>query len=414
MILSVIVIIVLILASAFFSCSEVAFFSLSSSKVRSFRSNSDIKKQQVARVLSRSKSLLVTIFMYNTIVNVLLQNTSSDLFSHAQNNWFLKVGVPLVLVLFLGELFPKYMGLIHNEKIALQSVRAIEWFEWIITPLRIIITRLSFILSRLFFFFLKAEPALSKEELVHILDSSEGKGILHKDEAELIYGVLNLEDKQVSELMRPRNEMAIYDIQEPLSKLIHLFSEENLSEVALFEMPQEKMLGVIRLRDFFIKRDSLTTGQDLLKIVRKPFFVPETTSAGALLSQLRNYNGDTAWVVDEYGATCGMVTEKDLLADVVGTKSQSTDEKPEYERLSKETIVANGTMPLDDLRELFDVALPSKHHMVTIGGLITEKLGTIPSIGTELSEESLFMRVLSSDETKVRKVYIQKRAVEHG
>lgn len=412
MTLYIVAIIILTIASGFFSCSEVAFFSLSSSKVRSYRSNADAKKQQVARLLSRSKSLLVTIFMYNTIVNVLLQNTSSDLFAHAQDSWLLKVGFPLVLVLFLGELVPKYLGLIHNERLATLFAPSIEWFEWIITPLRTIITRISFMLSRLFFFFLKAEPKLSKEELVHILDSSEGKGILHKDEAELIYGVLNLEDKQVSELMRPRSEMAIYDIEEPLSKLIYLFSEYKLSEVALFEMPQENILGVIRVRDFFIKRDSFTTGQDLLKIVRKPFFVPETTSAGALLEQLRNYNGDTAWVVDEYGTTCGMVTEKDLLQDVVGTTSKSPDAKPEYERLSKNTIVANGTLTLDEVRNLFDVELATKHHMVTIGGFITEKLGTIPAVGTELTEEGLFLRVLSSDQTKIRKVYIQKR-VEH-
>lgn len=407
--LLLVAIILLTFLSAFFSCSEVAFFSLPTSKVRGFRANNDPKKQRVARILSRSKSLLVTIFMYNTIVNVLLQNSSSELFAGPESGWLLKVGFPLVLVLFIGELIPKYLGLIHNERLAIRFSPAIEWFEWVITPLRVVITRIAYILSRLFFFFLKAEPPMSKEELAHILQSSEGKGILHKDEHALIYGVLNLEDKQISELMRPRNEMPIYDIQEPLSKLNYLFSEEMLLEVALVEMPQENMLGVIRARDFFLKRSTITKGQDLLKILRKPFYVPETTSAKTVLRELHLEITDTAWVVDEYGATCGMITEKDLLGEIVGKTLKSSSEKPEFERISKNAIVASGTMPLDDVRKLFQVELESKYHMVTIGGLITERLGTIPRAGVTHEEEQLFMRVLSSDPTRVRKVYLQKK-----
>lgn len=316
-----------------------------------------------------------------------------------------------MLILFLGELLPKYLGLIHNEKLALTFAPSIEWLEWVITPLRVVITRISYVLSRLFFFFLKAEPALSKDELAHILHSSEGKGILHKDEAELIYGVLNLEEARVNELMWQRSEMPIYDIQEPISKLIHLFSQQKRSEVALFEMPQEIMLGIVRVRDFFINRSEITTGHDLLKILRKPFYVPETTTASAVLEQLRARNCDSAWVVDEYGTTCGMISEQDLLAEVVRSTKKSADTSADYERIGDSTIVASGIMPLDSVRNMFNASLDSKHHMVTIGGYITEKLGTIPAAGTEYTEGMLYMRVLSSDNTRIRKVYIQKRAI---
>lgn len=408
--LQIVAILLLTLASAFFSCSEVAFFSLPTSKIRAFRSQQDPRKRNVGQILSRSKSLLVTIFMYNTIVNVLLQNSTSDLFAGASGGWLLKVGIPLILVLIAGELIPKYLGLVHNEKLALLFAPAIEKLEWIITPLRVLVTKVSYTLSRLFFFFLKAEPALSKDELAHILKSSEGTGILHQDEAALIYGVLKLEDKQINELMRPRSEMPMYDIEEPISKLIHLFSNELLTEVALVEMPQEKMLGVIRARDFFIKRSEISKGRDLLKILRKPFYVPETTTASTLLQQLRGQNTNSAWIVDEYGTTCGMATEHDLLSEVVGSTSKSKEEKPEYERISNDTIVASGTMPLDDVRELFEVELTSEYHMITIGGFITEKIGDIPAAGSVLEEEPLYMRVLSSNNTRIRKVYIQKRS----
>ena len=169
--LQIVAIILLTIASAFFSCSEVAFFSLPSAKVRHFQYQLDTRKRLVARILGRSKSLIVTIFMYNTIINVLLQNTSSDLFV---GGWLYKVGIPLVLVLVLGELIPKYYGLIANERLALIFAPFIVWLEWIITPFRIAITSIASYLSRIFFFYLKAEPPLSKDELEHILKSSEG------------------------------------------------------------------------------------------------------------------------------------------------------------------------------------------------------------------------------------------------
>ncbi len=406
LLVQILVIIALTMISAYFSCSEVSFFSLPASKVRGFRTSQDPKRQQVARLLARSKSLLVTIFIYNTISNVLLQNASSDLFV---GGWLLKVGIPLTLVLIVGELIPKYLGLIYNERIALKIASSIEWLEWIIAPLRIIVTKIAYMMSRLFFFFLKPEPPLSKEELAHILTSSEGKGILHKDERELINSVLNLEEKQINEIMNLRNEMPIYSIDEPLSKLIYLFSENKLSEVGLFEMPQEKMLGVIRLRDFFLKKESITQGKDLLKILRKPFYVPETTSAGSVLEQLGNELSDTAWIVDEYGQACGSITEQELLSHVAGTSYKSQEEKAEYERINKDTIVASGTLSLDEVRALFNVKLASEHHMLTIGGFITEKLGTIPPAGVTLTQEDLFIRILAADPTRIKRVYIQKR-----
>lgn len=399
-------IILLTFLSAFFSCSEIAFFSLPAAKVRHFRSQLDPRKRLVARLISRSKSLLVTIFICNTIVNVLIQNTSSDLF---EGSWLLKVGLPLALVLIAGELVPKYFGLIYNEPLALAFAKPVEWVEWCITPIRLIITQITTFFSRIFFFFLKVEQPLSKDELQHILQSSEGKGLLHRDEAELIYGILYLEEKQTKEIMRPRSEIPQYDTREPLSKLIHLFQEERVAEVAVVELPDQKMLGIVTARDLFLKRDQIETGKDLSAIIKKPFFVPETTNAKDLLEQLRNQETASAWVVDEYGAVSGMITESDFLRYILGASHKPSGEKMEYERVSKEAIVASGTLSLDELRELFDVDLESAYHMVTVGGYLSEKKGFIPQVGDTWEDEMLFFRVLASEPTRVRKVYIQRR-----
>src|SRR5262249_39286774 len=161
--------------------------------------------------------------------------------------------------------------------------------------------------SRLIFFFLKSETPLTKDELEHLLQSSEGKGLLHQEEAELILGALSLDDKQIKELMEPRSSMPFYDIHEPISKLIYLFTEETLSHVYVFDMPDEKIVGVISVRDFFIYRDLIERGEDLYPFLKQPYFVPETTQANVVLEKLRLQNIPSALIVDEYGRGAGLI-----------------------------------------------------------------------------------------------------------
>lgn len=410
LLLQIIAIIILALASAFCSSSEVAFFSLSSSRIRSFRLSHNTRKRQVARILTQAKSLLVTVFMFNTIVNVLLQNASSDLFE--QGGWLLKVGLPLVIILIIGELIPKYFGLLHNEAIALSSAPFIEILQWISTPFRLVVTKISDLLSRLLFFFLKADQPPSREELQHILQSSEGKGVLHRDEAELILGVLALEDKQIKQVMEPRGRMPFYNIKEPLSKLIYLFSEENLLEICVVEQ-EDQVLGTVSSKTFFVKKNELENGKDLLPWLQKPLFIPETSSAKLALEQLKRQKTSIALVIDEYGTTVGLISEQDIIDEIIKTKRAPEEE--EFSRVSKEAIIANGTLPLSQVKELFGISLTSSYHVITIGGWLAERLDKIPQSGEIWREKELFFRVLSADTTHVRKVYIQyeKRKETH-
>lgn len=405
--LEVILLIALTAASAFASSTEIAYFSLPASRVKSFRSSLNIHKRQVARILSQPKDLLVMIFMLNTIVNVLLQNTASSLFS--EGNWWLKVGFPLFLVLIFGELVPKYISLLHNETLATSYAPTVGFLQRIFTPLQYLITWVSSFFSRLIFFFLKLETPLTKEELEHILESSEGKGLLHREEAELILGVLSLDDKQIKELMQPRSSMPFYDIHEPLSKLIYLFSEENLPDVYVFDMPEEKILGVISIRDFFIEREKLEQGEDLKPVLKKPLFIPETTRANLVLDKLRTQNIPSALIIDEYGRASGLIYQQELVSFIVKSKKAQKEAPEGYSRVSKDAIIADGTLPLSEVEELFGISLETLYHVVTIGGLLTERLGTIPKSGTTWQEQGLFFRILSSDQTHIRKVYIQKK-----
>ena len=224
--LPIILLLVLLFLSGFFSSSEVALFSLSSVKINAYESNPDPRKRLIARLVLQPRDLLVTVFMLNTVVNILLQNVVSHMFGHYAR-WELSIGVPLVLMLVFGEIIPKYIGIQNNVAFSYHVAPTINVVcKNLLEPIRKLIIRITLPISRIMFFFLKKEKNISKDELQHVIRKSEEQGVLPREEAELIWGYLNLQDATVKELMRPREDMLYYDLREPLSKLIYLLVDQ--------------------------------------------------------------------------------------------------------------------------------------------------------------------------------------------
>lgn len=409
MIIALFVVAILLLTCASGACSsaEVAFFSLPSSRVKQFRSDPHPRKQQVARLLAQPKSLLVTIFLCNTIANVLLQNFSSDLFGRIGAGTFAKVGVPTILVLFFGELMPKYFGLIHNITLSLLAAPTLEAIQHSTKPLRTILVTLTTFFSRVIFFFLKPSAPLSKEEIRHLLASSESQGYIHRDESEMILALLDLEEMSAKEIMVHRQAMPSYHIDEPLSKLAHLFSETALQEIPVFQRPDEKLLGIISAKTFLVERPRIKRSQDLVPILQSPFFIPENTSARILLRSMRRLQEPLALIIDEYGMVSGMVYQEDLMTSLCRHLAPPKTIQPEYTPIGSRAIIAEGTMPIEAVRKRFGVTLKSAYHAITLGGYLTEKLGCIPQNGASWQEEGLFFRILERDSVRIRKVYVQ-------
>lgn len=403
------IILLLTMASAFCSLSEIAFFSLPPSKMKAFRTHNDPQKRACASLLAESRSLLVTIFLLNTIVNILVQNCASDLFAPISQSFWLTVFVPLGLVLIFGELLPKYLGLLHNEKIALACAPFYVWFQSHTTFIRTLITHIANFFSRILFFYLKVEKPISEEELEHILSTSEGRGIVQKEEAKLVQGYLSMEGKYAKDLMIPASRIPFYDIDLPLSKLFFYFTEKRFESVVVCKGSLDHFLGMVRASDFFFKKNEIQNREDMKKILYRPFFVPETTSLKLLLEQFGAKRSKLALVVDEYGAITGMISSYDLMKEISKTLLPPQEKTGQYSRVSKEAIIATGTMPLDDLQELFGQEFETAYHPVTIAGYLIEMMGHIPQSGESFETGRIFFRILASDQRRIQKIYIQKK-----
>lgn len=393
--------------SGFFSLAQIGLFSLPSIEVKLYKKDRNPRKRLIAELLSKPRDLLVTILMCDIAVNILVQNFAAKLFGDG-SSWWLKVGVPLGLTLILGEVVPKTIALPNNSAIAYALAPSINIITRSLGPIRAITNAITYQLSRLLFFFLRKEDDISKEELHHVLKTSKSRGILNQEEAELVDGYLSLTDFIVKERMRPRHEIRYYDVDEPLSKLLHLFADQEFSRVPVCHGELQNMLGIISAKTFFIHLPTIKEPKDLLPLLRKPFYVPETILARSLLKQLLFTDQTLGIVVDEYGSISGLISQEDLFEVVIGEITDKRDVKTRFTPAGKDIIITSGKFELSEFEELFGVALPSENNVVTIGGWLTEQLGDIPKSGDKFTWQDFLFQVLSADPHRVRRVYIRR------
>ncbi|NGX56040.1 MAG: Magnesium and cobalt efflux protein CorC [Candidatus Anoxychlamydiales bacterium] len=409
--MSLILLIVLLIGflslSAILSASETSFFSLTTYTINSYAHDINPRKRMIANLLNSPRDLLVTIMMLNIISNILIQNTVSSLFGNF-TSWFLKVGIPLVLTLFLGEVIPKSIAFPNNKFIAYKVAPFLRISKIVVTPIRIILAKITNYISRLMFFFLKKEKPLSIDELQHVLEKSKDKDILNKDEVQLIGGYLDLQDSIVREYMSPKDEVLYFNINEPIEKLFKIFSEKEVSRVPVCNNDLDNIIGIISLKRFFFYKNHIHKTQDLKKYLKKPTYIPETTRSWKLLINLRDKREDMAIVVDEYGSIAGLITQEDLIESVIGEITDKKDEQTFYTHQSKNVIIASGKMEMDDLENLFNVKIDRKTKALTVGGFLIDELGDIPQSGEKLKKDGLLFYILSSEPNKVRRVYIRK------
>ncbi len=397
----------LIFLSGFLSATETAFFSLSALKANLFKRDPSSNKRLVATLLKQPHQLLVTLLMLNIAVNILIQNVVATIFE-SFDSFLLSVGVPLVLVLIFGEMIPKALAIRYNKEISTKVAPIIYFFRWLFTPIRAVLSYIAQFFSRVLFCFLPREKDISVKELEAAIKTSKDLGVISPDEMHLMKGYLDLEDHIVKELMRTRHEIIAFNIHAPIESLMELMIKKECSKIPVYDSTIEKLLGFIFSRDLFLHNKGFKKGLDIVPLLRKPFFVPETVSARSLMQQFHAKHEEIAMVIDEYGSIAGLITLEDLMEVVVGPIRDKIDTPNLLMETAEDILISNGQLEITEIENRFDVDLVSPSNMVTIGGWLTEQLGDIPKTGDRLIVEPLLFHVLAADEKMVHKVYIRK------
>lgn len=398
-ILQFIILILLTLLNAFFSASEMAMVSLNRSRVEQKAEEGEAPYVRLLKVLENPNNFLSTIQVGITFISLLqgasLSASLGSLFaSWLGNSEFARSAGSIIALVFLtyisivlGELYPKRIAMNLKDGLAVRTAPVIVVLGKIVSPFVWLLSASTNLLSRITpMTFDDADEKMTRDEIEYMLTNSEET--LDADEIEMLQGVFSLDELMARELMVPRTDAFMVDIQDDTREIIESILKQNYSRIPVYDDDKDNVIGLIHTKRLL--NEGFTNGFDnivLRKILQEPLFVPETIFVDDLLKALRNTQNQMAILLDEYGGMAGLVTLEDLLEEIVGEIDDETDKAAvDVYEIADHTYIVHGAMTLNDFNEYFDVELDSDD-VDTIAGYYLTGVGSIPNPKERLSFE---------------------------
>ncbi|MGT2847321.1 hemolysin family protein [Streptococcus massiliensis] len=417
---------ILTLLNAFFSASEMAMVSLNRARVEQKAEEGDKKYSRLLQVLENPNNFLSTIQVGITLINILsgasfantLGQVLGKLMGGSQTAHAIASFIALALLTYIsivfGELYPKRIALNLKDELAVRTAPFVLFLGKIVSPFVWLLSASTNLLSRITpMEFDDADEKMTRDEIEYMLTNSEET--LDADEIEMLQGVFSLDELVAREVMVPRTDAFMIDIEDDTKENIEAILKQSFSRIPVYEGDKDNVIGLIHTKRLLT--EAFTNGFDniyLRKILQEPLFVPETIFVDDLLTQLRNTQNQMAILLDEYGGMAGLVTLEDLLEEIVGEIDDETDKAAvDVYQLDAQTFIVQGTMSLNDFNEYFEVELESDD-VDTIAGYYITGVGSIPAKGErltyEVDSESKHL-VLTNDKVKNGRVIKVKLVV---
>ena len=245
-------------------------------------------------------------------------------------------------------------------------------------------------------------------DILTLVEREEAAGGVEEQERRMIRGIIALEDKSAREIMVPRIDMAVADIEDSIEDVATIVTERGYSRVPVFRENIDDIVGILYAKELLRAMSNGGCERPLAEILREPFFIPESKRLDELLQEMQSRRIHMAIVVDEYGGTAGLVTIEDLLEEIVGEIEDEYDvARPAMEVISEDEVVLDAGTTTDVLKELFDYEIESED-FDTVGGFVIHQLGRLPSVGDEVEVEGLNLRVLSMSGRRIRRLRVAR------
>jgi CBS domain containing-hemolysin-like protein len=245
-------------------------------------------------------------------------------------------------------------------------------------------------------------------DILTLVEREEAAGGVEEQERRMIRGIIALEDKSAREIMVPRIDMAVADIEDSIEDVATIVTERGYSRVPVFRENIDDIVGILYAKELLRAMSNGGRERPLAEILREPFFIPESKRLDELLQEMQSRRIHMAIVVDEYGGTAGLVTIEDLLEEIVGEIEDEYDvARPAMEVISEDEVVLDAGTTTDVLKELFDYEIESED-FDTVGGFVIHQLGRLPSVGDEVEVEGLNLRVLSMSGRRIRRLRVAR------
>lgn len=402
------IVIGLLVLSAVFSLAETAMADVSKIRIRGLAEAGDKQAQMLMKVFERHGKMINTILICDTAANLAAAILMTLLVTtHFGRQYVWAGAVPAAfLVLILGEIAPKTAAALYAEKLSLALAKPVYGLMVLFTPVLFLVEKLSNLVLLLFRINPKKKPeAITEEDLRTIVEVGHEEGVIESDEKKMIYNVFDFGDSVAKDIMVPRTDMACIDAEATYEEFMEVVREQMYTRYPVYEETTDHVIGIINIKDVLLaERHQEFCIRDYL---REPYYTYEYMKTADLMVELRKTQNNIAIVLDEYGATAGLITLEDMLEEIVGEIRDEYDEDEEdfIRRLGPSEYVVEASMHLDDLNDLLGLSLESEDYD-SIGGFMIGMLDHLPEQGEEVTFQNLRLVADQVDGNRIDKVHI--------
>jgi CBS domain containing-hemolysin-like protein len=398
-----------VILSAFFSSSEVALISITRAKARTLVNEGKPGSKAVAALKESPEHLLITILIGNNIVNVAAATLATSIAIKAFGD--IGVGIAtffvVIVLLVFGEIGPKIYAARASDSFALTVAPVVLFLSRIFSPLIWLVEKVSptFGIGKE-----AGEASVTEEEIKEWIDVGKEDGTIEQGEQEMLYSVLEFADTTAREIMTPRVDVTLMEDTVTFEEAIRIFNETGFSRIPVYHDTIDNITGILNVKDVFSAMVSHRRDSTIKEVMYDPMFIPETKKIDDLLKELQVHRVQMAIVIDEYSSFVGIATVEDILEEIVGDIMDEFDkEEPEIQNISEGVFVVDAQMWVEDINERMEIELPVDESYETVGGLIIDRLGHIPlhpGEKVEINEGKITLVVMQMHGRRIVKVKV--------
>ena len=400
------IIVLCIIGSAYFSASETAFSTMNRIRVKNLAENGNSRAALALKLVENYDKLISTILIGNNIVNI----ASSSLATVVFTLWLADAGVSVstavmtVVVLIFGEISPKALAKESAESFALATAPLMNAIMILLTPLNFLFSLWRKLLDKVFK--KSADPGITTEELITMVDEAQNEGGIDEHNGNLIRSAIEFDDLDAKDIITPRVDVVAVEKGAPMQEVADVFMENTYSRLLVYEDDIDNIVGMIHEKDFFT---ILNRGaQDFASAIKPVIYISGGMKISELLRLIQQSHTHIAVVVDEFGGTKGILTLEDILEQLVGNIWDEHDVvEHDIKELNETTYIVSSSCSLDDFFEAFSFSEDADDYdSVTVGGWVMEKLGEVPEVGSHFVFHDSEVYVVSMEKRHVKEIRI--------
>ena len=396
----------LLILSAFFSSAETALMSVNRIRIRALADDGNPRAGTVMKILDQQDKMLSAILIGNNVVNLLSSSLATLLATRKLGDAGagIATGILTLLILVFGEISPKNLATVHSEKLSMLYSGFLYQYMRLLTPLIFLVNVLARGFMLLFHIDMnRKDDTYTEEELRVIVDASHEEGMIESEERRMINNVFDFDDSCAKDIMVPRIDMQFIDVASTYDEVLEAIRQQMYTRMTVYEDTTDNVIGILNIKDLILigKTDRF----NVRDYMREAYYTYEYKKTSELFLEMKNNSISMAIVLDEYGATAGLVTLEDLIEEIVGEirDEYDADELNDIKKLSDREYSIDASIHLDDLNDALGLELQSEDYD-SLGGLLIGILDRLPEEGEVVHDGDYIFTVESIDKNRIERI----------